>query len=247
MTYAQFLVVFLLPPIFLLGIFFLKQKDPDKKFFLNGIFTLCALAFIWTTPWDNYLVANSVWGYGADRVLGVIGWVPIEEYCFFFLQTIMTGLYTYFLHRKLTIKKDNETGSPLIGIIPLFGFLILGIYSLFYEQSFYLGLILTWAIPVCILQWAIGGRNLLGNLKFYLLATLTPTFYLWHADNYAIKDGIWYISDQFILGFKVDHLPLEEASFFLVTNMMVTQGLILFFALREKLPQYKAKLGLKAR
>lgn len=247
MTYAQFLIVFLMPPIILLGTFFLRQKDPDKKFFLNGIIILCTLAFVWTTPWDNYLVANSVWGYGEDRVLAVIGWVPIEEYCFFFLQTIMTGLLTYFLHRKSSIKKNREVGSIYIALIPFVILLLIGINSLFYSESLYLGLILTWAIPVCILQWAVGGRNLLGNLKFYVVSTFTPTIYLWFADNYAIANGIWYINDSNILGLKVDHLPLEEATFFLITNMMVTQGLILFYALRDKLPEYKKKIGLGLR
>lgn len=244
MTYAEFLIFFLAPPIFLLGLFFVRQDDPDKRYFLNGILTLCALAFVWTTPWDNYLVANSVWGYGEDRVLGVIGWVPIEEYCFFFLQTIMTGLLTYFFHRKMPISSSREAGSKILSLIPFSGLLLVGIISLMNEKSLYLGLILTWAIPICILQWSIGARNLIGNLRFYLLSTLTPTLYLWFADNYAIKDGIWYISEKNILGLKVDHLPLEEATFFLVTNMMVTQGLILFFALRDKLPEYKKKMRL---
>jgi lycopene cyclase domain-containing protein len=45
---------------------------------------LATVAFVWTTPWDNYLVKSGVWGYGNnDRVLYVIGFVPVEEYCFF--------------------------------------------------------------------------------------------------------------------------------------------------------------------
>lgn len=245
MTYAQFLFVFLIPPITLLAIFFFRRKDGDKKFFLNGILTLCVLAFVWTTPWDNYLVANNVWGYGPDRVIAVIGWVPVEEYCFFFLQTIMTGLLTYFLHQKFVIKKSVERGSPVFAITTLIFALGVGIYCLNFEKSLYLGLILTWALPICLLQWVIGGKNLIGNLRFYLLSTSIPTLYLWFADNYAIKNGIWYINDNNILGLKIGHLPLEEATFFLVTNMMVTQGLILFVALRERLPEYRRMLGLE--
>lgn len=51
------------------------------------------IALIYTTPWDNYLVASGVWFYDPARVWNIIlGWVPLEEYIFFILQTILTGL-----------------------------------------------------------------------------------------------------------------------------------------------------------
>ena len=59
-------------------------------------------AVVWTTPWDNYLVATGVWYYNPDLVTGVtLGWVPIEEYTFFILQTLLTGLWVLWLARHL--------------------------------------------------------------------------------------------------------------------------------------------------
>lgn len=242
MTYLAFLGYFIVFPIFFLGILFFKSKDPNKKFFLNGIIILCTLAFIWTTPWDNYLVANNIWGYGEDRIMGTIGYVPIEEYCFFFLQTIMTGLYTFFIVHFFPIKKVESKRHPITFYFVLILAFLTGVLALFQTTSTYLGLILVWAIPICLLQWSIGGKYLSSNLKTYALCTLPPTIYLWLADHYAISNGIWYISEETILGLKVGSLPLEEATFFLVTNMMVTQGLILFVAMRERLPEYRMRI-----
>ena len=59
------------------------------------------LAVVYTTPWDNYLVATGVWYYDPQLVSGIVlGWVPIEEYTFFVLQTILTSLVLLFVARR---------------------------------------------------------------------------------------------------------------------------------------------------
>ena len=55
-----------------------------------------------------------------------------------------------------------------------------------------------------------------------------PTLYLWFADAVAIHLGIWRISETQTLGIEFGPLPLEEATFFLATNLLVVQGLMLF-------------------
>jgi lycopene cyclase domain len=73
--------------------------DDDMRVDL-AIPIVCLIAFTYTTPWDNYLVAQEVWWYGANRVVGTIGYVPVEEYMFFVLQPILTGLFLYqYLYR----------------------------------------------------------------------------------------------------------------------------------------------------
>ena len=50
------------------------------------------LALLYTTPWDNYLVATSVWWYDPALVVGTtLGYVPVEEYLFFIGQTFLVG------------------------------------------------------------------------------------------------------------------------------------------------------------
>jgi lycopene cyclase domain-containing protein len=54
---------------------------------------LALLALAYTTPWDNYLVYKGIWSYPPGRVMATIGWVPIEEYMFFVIQTALTSLW----------------------------------------------------------------------------------------------------------------------------------------------------------
>lgn len=78
-SYARFHLYFTIPPtvlLFLLHRPFLTRLDRAK------LILLPAIAFIWTTPWDNELVRQRAWSYPRSCVLGTVGWVPYEEYFF---------------------------------------------------------------------------------------------------------------------------------------------------------------------
>lgn len=279
MTYLQFLLLFVGLPIVVMAAWhrFARpstQPPIPASSFVRATWVLVVLAVVYTTPWDNYLVKHKIWWYGPDRVLGTIGYVPIEEYAFFVLQTIMTCLWGYscYLYNErepgaavlvpahnlqpwpmsLVLSEHNSNcpptdcwptgaepqGRSLSGAfysvaILYVGLFVLGLYGLLWADVSwrYLGLILSWAMPIALLQWVLGGEHLLVNLRFAALMFWPPTIYLWFADALAIDGGIWTISEQFTLGLKVGSLPLEEALFFAVTNLMVTQGLILFVLL----------------
>ena len=235
MSYAMFLLIFIIAPMIPLIYNAMASKAPSLGFNLKGIGVLCVLAFVYTTPWDNYLVAKEVWWYGPERVAFVIGYVPIEEYAFFFLQTIFTGLWCLFLQSKIRFNREpsknkNLKIAVLAGMSAMFA---LGVYSLTQTNMFYMGLILAWALPILILQFAIGGQYLLSNLKLFLWTIIPSSVYLCLTDAYAIWDGIWTISEAYTIGLKFGVLPLEEALFFLITNLMVAQGLILFNLMKD--------------
>jgi lycopene beta-cyclase len=87
-TYAAFLALFLLPPIALLVLL----RRPDRRLLL-ALTATAVMAVVYTGPWDAAIIAEGVWSYPPGRVIGpTIGGVPIEEYAFFVLQTVMTGL-----------------------------------------------------------------------------------------------------------------------------------------------------------
>src|SRR5512142_2737525 len=99
MTYALFLAVFLAIPIVIL-LWLLRRSLRRTELVWLGL--LMGIALIYTTPWDNYLVANRIWWYHPDLVTGItIGWVPIEEYTFFLLQPLMSGLWFLFVSRRV--------------------------------------------------------------------------------------------------------------------------------------------------
>lgn len=231
MTYLQFLLIFIIPWIIIETLIFLKNYSDSKKLFFSGITFLSGLALTYSTPWDNYLVKIGVWGYPEGRVLGVIGYVPIEEYCFFILQTILTGYFVFFLTKKFSVKNNfkRSTFTRLLGSAFFISIILFGIFCLQKDNTKYLGLILVWAAPVMLIQWSFGGDYLFYNLPTYSLSIGLPTIYLWIADAIAIKLNIWSISEKWTTGFKLFNLPIEEAVFFLATNILVVQGLLLFW------------------
>jgi lycopene cyclase domain-containing protein len=91
----------------------------------------------------------------------------------------------------------------------------------------YLGLILAWACPLLAGMWLYDGETLSAHRTTLIYTVAVPTLYLWGADAIAISSGIWTISGDLTVGLSVLGLPLEEATFFLMTNMLVVKGILL--------------------
>ncbi len=102
-------------------------------------------------------------------------------------------------------------------------------------HSTYLVLILVWAMPIVVTQWLLGTDLLVRRWKVLIPGILLPTLYLTVIDSVALRAGTWTISPQQSLNrfLPVIGVPIEEAIFFLVTNTLIVQGLILF---RERAP-----------
>lgn len=94
----------------------------------------------------------------------------------------------------------------------------------------YLVLELAWAMPVVLVQFAVGHRELWQVRRAWFGATATPTLYLCAADRLAIGDGIWQIVPSRSTGILILGLPVEEADFFLLTNLMVVQAMLLIMS-----------------
>lgn len=232
MSYLAFHLAFILPPLLLLG---MTQPRPlagvGGRRAAYAIPTICLIAFTYTTPWDNYLVAREVWWYGPDRVIATIGYVPIEEYLFFILQPILTGLFLYqYLARWAPQPQTSSARAGHIGIVFFVVLSVTGIGLLLadWDAGLYMGLILAWAGPVLAGMWMYAGKLLWALRRPLVITTLLPTAYLWIADATAIHLGIWEISSTYSFGLNPFGLPVEEATFFLATNLMVVQGTLLF-------------------
>lgn len=227
MSYLAFHLVFILPPIAVLALS-TRARGGLAPGELRALGLVMLIALMYTTPWDNYLVWRGIWSYGSDRVLGTIGYVPVEEYLFFLLQPVLTGLWLLLLlHRRGEPRAVG--GKPrVVGALAFVLVAAVGVAALGHEGGAYLGLILVWAAPVLAGQWAYAGSALWAHRRVWLLGVAVPTLYLWIADALAIRMGIWRISAEHTLGPALGGLPLEEAVFFLVTNLLVVQGLLLF-------------------
>lgn len=225
MSYLEFHFVFILPALTVTALMAWKRGTVTQRD-CGWLGVMVLLAVMYTTPWDNYLVATGVWGYGPDRVLGTIGWVPVEEYLFFVLQPLLTGMW-FFTIRGGASDTISPSSTRPVGLIIILALLVAGVGALLTEQGRYLGLILVWAAPVILLQWGVGASALWAQRRVVVLGVGVPTAYLWICDRLAIGLGIWDISTQYTTGWHLAGLPIEEAVFFLVTNLMVVQGLTL--------------------
>ena len=258
MTYFGFLSLFLMVPILiLLGLAWLDRRNGRERaealrswpvWAAIGLHILIAL--IYTTPWDNYLVATKVWWYEPSLVTGItIGWVPIEEYTFFILQPILAGLWLVYLMRRLTFQEHK-----LLGALRLWSVIVLGIVwlvsavTLFsgWQPGTYISLILFWALPAIMLQLAFGADILWRFRQLVFLSIAPLTLYLGAADALAISFGTWTIDPAQSLNIYLGGvLPVEEFLFFLVTNTLVTFGIVLILAQasRQRLTGIKEQLS----
>lgn len=96
-----------------------------------------------------------------------------------------------------------------------------------FGHATYLIFELGWGIPVLLLQWAAGHRRLWGARNVLILAVAIPTLYLTAADGIAIANGIWALHRDRIIDVRVGAVPVEEFIFFLITNAMVVQSVLL--------------------
>ena len=245
MTYFGFLLRFLVIPILIfLGItYWDNRKNRKIKGFRNGravwiaIATHIALAVIYTTPWDNYLVASGVWYYNPGLVTGkLIGYVPIEEYTFFVLETILSGLWWWFLARRLSPPQNKF--KPNKGLVYLCTCVLVFLWLLSTHLFFrgapkwtYLSITLIWALPAILPQLLFGADILWHYRKLVFWGLFIPGLYLSLMDIVALTDTTWSISKTQttgILFFGI--LPLEEVVFFFITNALIINGMTLLLA-----------------
>jgi hypothetical protein len=240
LSYSAFHLLFVLPPIAALA--YAGPRLTRER--AVGIAVLAAIAFVYTTPWDNYLIAQGVWSYPPGAVLGRVGYAPYEEYAFFVLQPILTGLW---FHRvapapDATTPADG-TSARVAGTVAWTALAVAGGALLTTDAGYYLGAILLWSAPVLAFQWGFGGHVLWRHRRALAVAVAVPTVYLWVVDAVAIRLGIWVINPALTTGVNPLGLPVEEATFFLVTNLLLVQGLLLFDWVRARLAERRADRG----
>ena len=248
MTYLNFLLVFIVPAVALAALVTYwdaraARRLPSALRARGAGAVLLAhvlIALLYTTPWDNYLVATRVWWYNPQLVLGItLGWVPLEEYAFFILQTAMTGWLLLALHRRLPaapalpVRAAAALRAAACGIAGALWMAALWPLAGGWTPGIYLALVLVWALPPIALQLAVGADVLWQQRRAVGTALLAATLYLAAADFRAIGSGTWTIDPAQSLGwFIAGTLPLEELIFFFLTNTLVVFGITLVISRR---------------
>lgn len=237
MTYLGFHLIFIIGPTVLLTTRVLRRRTRLGPRVYAALFGVAPIAVLFTARWDQYLIANRVWWYGEDRVLGTWLGVPFEEYAFMALQPILTGaLLLTLLSRRAILERPTPTVQVrLLGCAAGAGLIALGVAAGVPALRAggpwtYLGLILVWALPACGALSMGAWPGLQHFARESLLAWGVSTLYLCTADRIAIGAGVWTIGPETSTGWLVAGLPVEEALFFALTNMLVVAGAMLFFA-----------------
>ncbi|KAJ3092810.1 hypothetical protein HK102_002377 [Quaeritorhiza haematococci] len=227
-TYAEVHLYYTLPVV---GVLLLLARPFLTHTQISKITLLVTLALVYTTPWDNALVAYGGWTFEPDRILATVGFIPVEEYAFFVIQTVMTGLFSVLMTQwniHILCLKTTPTWVRTGPVCFFAATFLTGLYMLVPgSRTFYLGAILSWVSPVLALQWSIAGPYIWNQFGRFVFTVAVPTLCLWWLDHHAIKARVWIISKETSIGwFVTPHLPLEEALFFLVSNCMVVAGMM---------------------
>lgn len=231
LTYAGLHLRYTLPAVGALALIARPFVDRSELF---KTALVCALALAYATPWDNAVVYHGAWTYAPDRVLAFVGHVPVEEYAFFVVQTALTSLWTLLCVRwSAPCARFNHRprSHALVRWTPIAGLAAAAAAGLALAvpgtRTFYLGATLAWAAPPLAFTWYGAGNYAARRPWPVLAAVLGPTAFLCRVDQTALRDGLWRVDRRATLDvFVADHLPLEEALFFLVSNAIVVLGVM---------------------
>jgi lycopene cyclase domain-containing protein len=232
MTYFSFLLLFLILPLAALLARAWRHRA-DERLPWKTLILAAVIALVYTTPWDNYLVANAIWWYDGRLVAGLtLGWVPLEEYLFFILQPLLVGMWLITLERRVPVSEAPIFGARLRQVaLVLVAIVWIGGWTLLLSDGTsgrYLGLVLVWAIPPLALQFAFGADILWRSRRTLGLAIISSTLYLSAADAIAIASGTWTINPAFSSGIRLAGiLPVEEFIFFLLTSTLISSTVTL--------------------
>lgn len=252
MNYFIFLAVFVAPVAIGVAVatWLGLASSPNQPVRWMGIGALCVVALTYTIPWEIWLIGAEVWWYGTGVVSGTLWSIPFGELVFIAAQACLVSLWG---HARLQRIERAEGQQPIWSggfssagcLLGLAVGCIGGGLLVVNDGSYYLGALLVWAGPVLAIQWALGAELLVARWRHVALAVGIPTFYLAISDRIAIEMGLWSISPVHTLGVSLFGLPIEEALFFVLTNLFLIQGVFLWGWIVE--PRWSARAAGRVR
>jgi putative membrane protein len=230
-TYWGFHLRFNLPVLLLLAV-----VAPERTWHPQALGVLAGLlvvVMVFTSPWDNWAARCGIWGFAEGKYWRKVGYLPVEEYAFFIIQSLEAVLLAAV---ALTLlgpfhTPDHPWSGSLQAVVLAAGALLwagIGWWGRGIgrdSSAHYAWHLFYWFIPVIAAQWVIGWPILVERWPVLLLVTLVLGTYLSVADWVAIRHGIWYFDKRQTTGWNIgSSMPWEEAAFFYLTSLLVAQS-----------------------
>lgn len=235
MTYLRFHLIFNLPLLIVLGAISGSERWTTGEMAATGWVFLAVLLF--TTPWDNFAAKRGIWGFPREKYTLKIGYLPVEEYVFFLLQSANVMLAIRALFYRLPILRTELpttlTFTTLFFVVAsLVPWLIIAAQLRRVRRRagprVNYALHLCWFLPVIYIQWIIAPILFLSEAGLLAGVTLAFGIYYTLADLVAVRVGTWFFDENQITGVKLRGiLPWEEIAFFFLTSLLVAQSYIL--------------------
>lgn len=238
MTYFQFHLIFNIPLLIVLLV------AGWNLWAAPGVLGVALLVWVpvllFTTPWDNYAARHGIWGFPPKQYWRRIGHLPVEEYLFFLIQAsqamALTVLVIGWLGPFQSGVMDPELRGVRLTVVAIAAFLwiVFGVSvtgrvrRLWGGRVHYAWHLLYWFIPLIAFQWVIAPDVLAPRWTVLAVVTVGLGGYLSWADWMAIRRGIWFFDHRQTTGINVaPGMPWEEAAFFLLTSLLVSQSFLM--------------------
>jgi len=235
MTYLRFHLIFNLPLLIVLAALTGPVPWTIDEAEAFGLVLLAVMIF--TTPWDNLAAKWGIWGFPRAKFSVRIGYLPVEEYAFFLLQSAnvmlaLRALFHFLPDWQLGQEAEIGKWTPIwlgASVIPWL-FVVIQLYWLRRKAGpcVNYAVHLAWFLPVIYAQWIIAPPLFWNHAALLALVTAAFGVYYTLADLAAVRAGTWFFDEKQITGVKLAGvLPWEEVAFFFLTSLLVAQSYLL--------------------
>jgi lycopene cyclase domain-containing protein len=235
MTYLRFHLIFNLPLVLALAVLNAPAPWLHEETLAPVLVLLAVIVF--TAPWDNLAAKWGIWGFPREKYTLRIGYLPLEEYAFFILQSVNVMLAVRALFHFFPNLQTGQETDP-----GLFAYLCLGVslvpWGIVAAQFYWLrrkagprvnyAVHLAWFLPVIYGQWILAPSLFWEHAGLLALVTAVFGVYYTLADLVAVRAGTWFFDEKQITGVKLARLlPWDEIAFFFLTSLLVAQSYLL--------------------
>jgi lycopene cyclase domain-containing protein len=235
MTYLRFHLIFNLPVLIILAACTGTVSWSVEEIEALGLVLLAVMVF--TTPWDNLAAKWGIWGFPRAKYSLRLGYLPIEEYAFFLLQSLnvmlaVRALFHFFPDWELGQETDVGKWTLICLAASVIPWIFVAIQLRWLRRHFGARVNyanhLAWFLPVIYVQWILAPPLFWAHAGLLALVTATFGVYYTLADLAAVRAGTWFFDEKQITGAKLGGiLPWEEIAFFFLTSLLVAQSYLL--------------------